>query len=101
MTDLSAVQQFFASTFGRALPMSTVGQSATHNRLGWDHRNAVDVGVHPDSKEGQALIGFLQSSNIPFLAFRSRHSGSRYRTSYSHRQSVTSPGIDSSPRPPT
>jgi len=71
MANLSAVQQFFASTFGRALPMSTVGQSATHNRLGWDHRNAVDVGVHPDSKEGQALIGFLQSSNIPFLAFRS------------------------------
>jgi TolA-binding protein len=71
MANLSAVQQFFASTFGRALPISTVGQSATHNRLGWDHRNAVDVGVHPDSKEGQALIGFLQSSNIPFLAFRS------------------------------
>jgi len=70
MTNLSAVQQFFASTFGRALPISTVGQSATHNRLGWDHRNAVDVGVHPDSKEGQALIEFLQSSNIPFLAFR-------------------------------
>jgi len=70
MANLSTVQQFFASTFGRALPISTIGQSATHNHLGWDHRNAVDVGVHPDSKEGQALIEFLQSSNIPFLAFR-------------------------------
>ena len=71
MTNLSSVQQFFSTTFGRALPISTIGQSATHNRLGWDHRNAVDVGVHPDSKEGQALIGFLQSANIPFLAFKS------------------------------
>ena len=71
MMNLSEVQQFFASTFGRALPISTIGQSATHNRLGWDHRNAVDVGVHPDSQEGHALIGFLQSANIPFLAFRS------------------------------
>ena len=71
MGNLSSVQQFFASTFGRPLPTSTIGQSATHNRLGWDHRHAVDVGLHPDSEEGRALIGFLESSNIPFLAFRS------------------------------
>jgi hypothetical protein len=71
MGNLSTVQQFFASTFGRPLPTSTVGQSATHNRLGWDHRHAVDVGLHPDSEEGRALIGYLQSENIPFLAFRS------------------------------
>jgi hypothetical protein len=71
MGNLSTVQQFFASTFGRPLPTSIVGQSATHNRLGWDHRHAVDVGLHPDSEEGRALIGFLESSNIPFLAFRS------------------------------
>ncbi|HSE31362.1 MAG TPA: hypothetical protein VLA93_07270 [Pyrinomonadaceae bacterium] len=68
---LPSVQQFFSSTFGRSLPTSTIGQSATHNRLGWDHRHAVDVGLHPDSTEGRALISFLQSANIPFLAFRS------------------------------
>jgi hypothetical protein len=67
---LSAVQQFFSSTFGKPLPTSTIGQSATHNRMGWNHRNAVDVGVHPDSAEGRALIAFLQSNGIPFLAFR-------------------------------
>ena len=71
LSNLSTVQQFFASTFGRPLPTSTIGQSATHNRLGWDHRHAVDVGVHPDSAEGRSLISFLQSANIPFLAFRS------------------------------
>jgi len=68
--NLSSVQQFFSSMFGRALPTSTIGQSATHNRMGWDHRNSVDVGLHPDSAEGRALISYLQSKNIPFLAFR-------------------------------
>jgi len=67
---LSGVQSYFSSTFGRSLPISTVGQSSTHNRLGWDHRNAVDVGLHPDSSEGQMLISFLQTQGIPFLAFR-------------------------------
>jgi hypothetical protein len=71
LANLSNVQQFFSNTFGRALPTSTIGQSATHDRMGWDHRHAVDVGLNPDSAEGRALIGYLQSSGIPFLAFRS------------------------------
>jgi hypothetical protein len=70
IASLSTVQQFFSSTFGKALPTSAVGQSATHNRMGWDHRNSVDVGLHPDSAEGRALITYLQSAGIPFLAFR-------------------------------
>jgi hypothetical protein len=70
LTNLSAVRQFFSTTFGKALPVSTIGQSATHNRMGWDHRHAVDVGLHPDSNEGRALIAYLQNSGIPFLAFR-------------------------------
>jgi hypothetical protein len=70
LTNLSSVQQFFSNTFGRALPVSTIGQSATHNRMGWDHRHAVDVGLHPDSNEGRALIAYLQNAGIPFLAFR-------------------------------
>lgn len=67
---LLTVQSFFASTFGYALPTSAVGQSTTHNRLGYDHRNAVDVALHPDSVQGKALISYLQSQGIPFLAFR-------------------------------
>ena len=70
LATLPQVQQFFAQAFGHLLPISTIGQSATHNRLGWDHRNSVDVGVHPDSAEGRALMSYLQSSGIPFLAFR-------------------------------
>lgn len=68
--DLSEVQGFFSAKFGKLLPTSAIGQSATHNRLGWDHRNAVDVAVHPDSTEGRALINYLQNQGIPFLAFR-------------------------------
>jgi hypothetical protein len=71
LATLNSVQTFFSQTFGRPLPTSAVGQSAIHNLLGWDHRNAVDVGLHPDSAEGKALITYLQSHGIPFLAFRS------------------------------
>jgi hypothetical protein len=67
---LDAVRTFFSTKFGRSLPTSAVGQSATHNRLGFDHHNAVDVAVHPDSSEGKALINYLQNQGIPFLAFR-------------------------------
>lgn len=68
--NLTNVQAFFYNEFGRALPTSAVGQSATHNRLGYDHRNAVDVALHPDSPQGKLLINYLQNQGIPFLAFR-------------------------------
>lgn len=71
LNGLTAVQSFFLSNFGRGLPVSALGQSATHNRLGFDHSNAVDVALHPDSVQGKALIGYLQSQGIPYLAFRS------------------------------
>ncbi|HKO62574.1 MAG TPA: hypothetical protein VJV03_15520 [Pyrinomonadaceae bacterium] len=70
LSNISSVQTFFSTTFGRPLPISTMGQSSTHNAMRWDHRNSADVGVHPDSAEGRALIAFLQSKGIPFLAFR-------------------------------
>ena len=68
--NLTGIQAFFYTAFGRSLPTSAVGQSATHDRLGYDHRNAVDVALHPDSAEGKALINYLQNQGIPFLAFR-------------------------------
>jgi hypothetical protein len=71
----SLVQNFFSSSFGRQLPVSAFGQTATHNRMGFDHRNSVDVALHPDSPEGKALIAFLRGNGIPFLAFRSAVAG--------------------------
>lgn len=70
------IQQFFVQRFGRQLPVSTYGQSALHNRWGLDHRNAMDVGIHPDSVEGQALMQFLRANGIPFAAFRGAIPGS-------------------------
>lgn len=73
---LPNVQSFFYSTFGRPLPTSAVGQTATHDRMGFDHRRAVDVALHPDSVEGRALIGYLQANRIAFIAFRAAVPGS-------------------------
>src|SRR5499427_4651831 len=42
IAEASKVEGFFSSKFGRALPISAFGQSETHNRLGFDHRNSVD-----------------------------------------------------------
>lgn len=70
VSDLAGVRAFYASAFGRALPVSAFGQSATHDRFGYDHRHAVDVALHPDSAEGRALIGYLQTHGIAFTAFR-------------------------------
>jgi hypothetical protein len=66
---------FFAERFRRALPVSALGQTPAHDRLGFDHRNALDVAVHPDSPEGQALIAWLRARGVSFLAFRGRVAG--------------------------
>jgi hypothetical protein len=66
--DTPRLQQFFLDRFGRALPISAFGQTALHNRMGFDHRNALDLGVHPDSPEGRALMEHLRTLGIPFIA---------------------------------
>jgi len=65
------VQRFFSDTFHKSLPVAVFGQGAIHDRWRLDHRNAMDISLHPDSAEGQALLNFLQKNGIPFLAFRS------------------------------
>jgi hypothetical protein len=72
---VDSVQRFFTERFGRPLPISALGQTPVHDRLGFDHRNAVDVAVHPDSAEGKALIAWLRSQGLSFLAFRGPVSG--------------------------
>ena len=68
--EASRVEKYFSQTFGRNLPITARGQSDTHNRLGFDHRDSMDVGLHPDSTEGKSLIEYLRKAGIPFLAFR-------------------------------
>ena len=64
------VQRFFSDTFNKQLPIAVFGQGAIHDRWRLDHRNAMDISLHPDSVEGQALLNFLQKNGIPYLAFR-------------------------------
>jgi hypothetical protein len=76
LADASKVQNFFFSRFRRGLPVSAFGQTEVHNRLGFDHANSIDVAVHPDSAEGQAVMAFLRGAGIPFIAFRQAVPGS-------------------------
>jgi hypothetical protein len=64
------IEKFYRARFGYPLPVSARGQSATHERMGLDHRNAVDVAVLPDSEEGQTLMSYLRRTGVPFVAFR-------------------------------
>ena len=70
IAEASKVEKFFVSKFKRPLPLTAFGQSDLHTRWGLDHRNGMDVGLHPDSVEGRALIEFLRAESIPFLVFR-------------------------------
>src|SRR5215203_353498 len=70
LAEATKVEQFFVSKFNRPLPLSAFGQSDLHTRWGLDHRNGMDVGLHPDSVEGRALVEFLRGESIPFLVFR-------------------------------
>jgi hypothetical protein len=65
------IQRFFSDTFKKELPIAVFGQGAIHERWRLDHRNAMDIQLHPDGVEGQALLNFLQKNGIPYLAFRS------------------------------
>jgi hypothetical protein len=70
IAEASKVEKFFVSKFKRPLPLTAFGQSDLHTRWGLDHRNGMDVGLHPDSVEGRALVEFLRGESIPFLIFR-------------------------------
>ncbi|HWW76697.1 MAG TPA: hypothetical protein VNZ44_14970, partial [Pyrinomonadaceae bacterium] len=70
LNEAGAVMQFFTRSFGRQLPVSSFGQSPVHDRWGYDHHNAMDVGLSPDSAEGRALMEYLRGAGIPFTAFR-------------------------------
>ena len=75
LAQLPALERFFVERFHRPLPVSARGQTPVHDRLGFDHHEALDVAVHPDSAEGRALMEFLRTRSIPFLAFRAAQPG--------------------------
>lgn len=70
LSDAWKVQRFFLESFKKQLPVGVFGQGAIHDRWRLDHYNSMDVSLHPDGPEGQALMNFLRANGIPFLAFR-------------------------------
>src|SRR6267142_6246667 len=70
LSDAWKVQRFFLEAFKKPLPIAVFGQGSIHDRWRLDHRNAMDVSLHPDGPEGQTLLNFLRTNGIPFLAFR-------------------------------
>jgi hypothetical protein len=75
LANLQQIEAFFMAKFGRALPISALGQTTVHDRMKFDHRDAVDVPIHPDSGEGRALMAHLREAGIPFIAFRGKMPG--------------------------
>jgi hypothetical protein len=69
--DAYKIQRFFSDTFGKQLPVAVFGQGVIHERWRLDHRNAMDIQLHPDGVEGRGLLNFLQKNGIPYSAFRS------------------------------
>ena len=62
------LQEFFTGRFHHPLPVSAYGQTSLHDRMGFDHRDALDLALHPDSIEGRAVIDYLRGLGIPFIA---------------------------------
>ena len=69
LSEAGAIKQFFMLRFGRPLPIHVFGQSPLHDRWGYDHRNAMDIGLNPNGTEGQALMEYLRANGVPFTAF--------------------------------
>ena len=69
--DLPSIDAIFFQQFGVALPISAQGETEVHRSLGFDHRDRVDVALHPDDEAGFFLISLLETWGIPYIAFRS------------------------------
>lgn len=73
--DLVILERVFVAQVRRSLPVSAMGQTDVHTRLGLDHRHAVDLALHPDSAEGRFVMTWLRERGIAFLAYRTASRG--------------------------
>ena len=73
--DFKALVLAYERHFHKPLPISAQGETALHRSLGFDHRDRVDVALFPDAKEGRWLREYLESTDIPYYAFRNHVPG--------------------------
>lgn len=69
------LEREFEKVFSKPLPVSARGDTSFHRTLGFNHTGRVDVGVSPDSAEGQWLVNWLERVHVPYIAFRSAVKG--------------------------
>ncbi|MGH9621031.1 MAG: hypothetical protein ACRD45_15170 [Bryobacteraceae bacterium] len=68
--ELRSIRRAYYKEFHQRLPVTAIGETALHRRLGLDHRGRVDVGLNPDCPQGVWLRHYLEKRHIPYLAFR-------------------------------
>jgi hypothetical protein len=73
LAGVQKIVSFYRARFDRALPISAMGQSPTHDRMSLDHRDALDIAVQPASTEGRELMAYLRKAGIPFIAFQAKY----------------------------
>jgi hypothetical protein len=73
--DLTPIEAEYEKKFHRTLPISALGQTLTHQSLGLDHKNRVDVALSPVQPEGVWLLALLNRLHVPYLAFRNAVAG--------------------------
>jgi hypothetical protein len=69
--ELHQLQNAFEAQFGRPLPISAQGDTASHRALGFNHRGRIDVAVSPMQREGAWLRSYLKSKGVTYFAFSS------------------------------
>lgn len=74
--DLKIVAAAYVRKWGRALPISALGQTSTHKSMGFNHQGRVDVALSPDQPQGVWLRNYLETLGIPYYAFRAAMKGS-------------------------
>lgn len=70
VSQLQLVTAQFEARFAKPLPVSAFGETAVHRAMGFDHRDRMDVALHPDQPEGIWLRRYLTAQGIPYFAFR-------------------------------
>jgi hypothetical protein len=73
--EFRVLETAFTKKFLRPLPVSAMGETATHRALGFDHRGRIDVAINPDQEEGVWLRRYLVAKSIPYFAFRAAIAG--------------------------
>jgi hypothetical protein len=69
-SQFTAISAAYETEFGKDIPVSADGQTATHKSMGFDHTGRIDIALNPDTREGSWLMHYLERHHIPYYAFR-------------------------------